>query len=150
MTASTSLFLRQPLFDILILYYIPLLHTVFLTEDTDKVGKRLTMRFTALAIAGLCGVALAHDHHQHITEPEVPLHEREFVQDSEEELARKWGFEVCCLLISSSQLVSRGLKLISDAKVGVLRCLYFCASGACKVPYQHREVIRYWGSGRAV
>lgn len=60
------------------------------------------MKFHNL-IAGLCGVALAsaHDHHSHShdTEPEIPLHEREFVQDSAEELERKWGFEVCFFIL---------------------------------------------------
>lgn len=41
------------------------------------------------------GVA-AHGHHSHDHgEKQVPLHEQEFVQDSLEELERKWAFEVC-------------------------------------------------------
>jgi hypothetical protein len=52
----------------------------------------------ARVIAGLCGVAgivRAHEygHHQH-ADGETPLHKQEFVQDSAEELARKWSFEV--------------------------------------------------------
>ncbi|TVY90785.1 Guanidinobutyrase, partial [Lachnellula willkommii] len=38
----------------------------------------------------VCGVVA----HQHGDEAQVPLHEQEFVQDSAEELERKWSFEV--------------------------------------------------------
>lgn len=46
--------------------------------------------------AGLVGVS----GHAHAAdgEQEVPLHERPFVQDSVEELERKWSFEVRSLL----------------------------------------------------
>lgn len=58
------------------------------------------MRFhKARALAGLCGVislASAHDYlHKHVEHSEIPLHEQDFVQDSTEELERKWSFEVC-------------------------------------------------------
>jgi len=48
------------------------------------------------SILALCGVVAGHAHHEH-GEREVPLHKREFVQDSAEELERKWSFEVCFL-----------------------------------------------------
>jgi len=54
------------------------------------------MKVTAFGLVGLwCGVALAHDYlHQYIN-TEIPLHKQEFEQASNEELERKWGFEVC-------------------------------------------------------
>lgn len=67
--------------------------------------------FSVIGLVGLllCGVraALAHeDLHQHQHQHQdvekekeevvmPPLHEQEFRQDSNEELERKWGFEVC-------------------------------------------------------
>jgi agmatinase len=47
---------------------------------------------TLLLAAGICGFVVGHSHHD--GEKQVPLHEQEFVQDSEEELERKWNFEV--------------------------------------------------------
>lgn len=41
----------------------------------------------------VCGV-VAHQHQHGGEEAQVPLHEQEFVQDSAEELERKWSFEV--------------------------------------------------------
>jgi hypothetical protein len=43
-----------------------------------------------LLLAALCGVVVGHGG----GETQIPLHEREFVQGSEEELERKWSFEV--------------------------------------------------------
>lgn len=54
-------------------------------------------RSLALAVALLCGVVEGHEHgpgHHHAGEADVPLHEQPFVQDSAEELERKWSFEV--------------------------------------------------------
>ena len=46
-----------------------------------------------LAICGSGVAGNAHEHgHQH--EEQIPLHEKEYVQDSPEELERKWSFEV--------------------------------------------------------
>jgi hypothetical protein len=57
---------------------------------------REEMKFTAFGLAGLgCGVALAHDYLHQYVDTEIPLHKQEFEQDSNEELERKWGFEVC-------------------------------------------------------
>ena len=47
-----------------------------------------------LLAAGICGTVVGQSHHG---EGQVPLHEQEFLQDSSEELERKWSFEVCCL-----------------------------------------------------
>jgi hypothetical protein len=57
--------------------------------------------FTALLLAaGICGV-VGHTHHGETGEAkQVPLHEQEFVQDTPEELERKWSFEVSLLLFS--------------------------------------------------
>lgn len=52
---------------------------------------------TLLLMAGICGVVVGHGIHE---EKQVPLHEQEFVQDSEEELERKWSFEVSCVFRS--------------------------------------------------
>jgi hypothetical protein len=41
--------------------------------------------------SGVAGNAHEHGHHH---EEQIPLHEREYVQDSPEELERKWTFEV--------------------------------------------------------
>jgi hypothetical protein len=49
---------------------------------------------TLLLAAGICGV-VGHSGHGEEGESQVPLHEQEFVQDSFEELERKWSFEVC-------------------------------------------------------
>ena len=52
-----------------------------------------------VATAGLCrvlGGVHGHEHgHQH-EEKQIPLHEQEYIQDSAEELERKWSFEVSC------------------------------------------------------
>lgn len=45
-------------------------------------------------MGGLISGVTAHSHHNHDGEKEVPLHEREYSQDSPEELERKWSFEV--------------------------------------------------------
>ena len=64
------------------------------------------MRFVPalLFAAGLgLGLVRGHDHShggKHGEEKEIPLHEREFVKDSAEELERKWGFEVGSFLSS--------------------------------------------------
>ena len=52
--------------------------------------------FSALLLtAGICGLAAGYSHHGGEGEAlQLPLHERPFVQDSEEELERKWSFEV--------------------------------------------------------
>jgi hypothetical protein len=54
-----------------------------------------------LGLGAVCGVVEGHQHH-HGEEAQVPLHEQEFVQDSADELERKWSFEVrlkfLCLL----------------------------------------------------
>jgi len=47
----------------------------------------------ALGLGAVCGV-VAHQHQHPGDEAQVPLHEQEFVQDSAEELERKWSFEV--------------------------------------------------------
>ena len=48
-----------------------------------------------LGLGAVCGVVVeAHQHQHHGDEAHVPLHEQEFVQDSAEELERKWSFEV--------------------------------------------------------
>jgi hypothetical protein len=55
-----------------------------------------------LAVAFVCGVVEGHEHgpgHHHAGEAEVPLHEQPFVQDSAEELERKWSFEVSYVLL---------------------------------------------------
>lgn len=54
--------------------------------------KLLTRTICALAV---CEFVAGHNHgHEHGHEKEVPLHEREWIQDSKEELERKWSFEV--------------------------------------------------------
>lgn len=40
-----------------------------------------------------CGVVAGHQKHGH-GRKQIPLHEQEYVQDSVEELERKWSFEV--------------------------------------------------------
>ena len=50
---------------------------------------------TLLLTTGICGVVVGHEINR---EKQVPLHEQEFVQDSKEELERKWAFEVSCVL----------------------------------------------------
>lgn len=45
-------------------------------------------------IGGVISGVTAHSHHAEDGEKEVPLHEREYSQDSPEELERKWSFEV--------------------------------------------------------
>lgn len=76
------------------------------------------MRFapTLLFAAGLgLGLVRGHDHShggKDGEEKEIPLHERDFVKDSAEELERKWGFEVSLFLSS----IRSGL---------LLRCLEF-------------------------
>jgi hypothetical protein len=47
-----------------------------------------------------CGVVAGHQHGHHGGADggkHVPLHEREYIQDSVEELERKWSFEVRCV-----------------------------------------------------
>lgn len=46
-----------------------------------------------LGLGAVCGVVEGHQHH-HGEEAQVPLHEQEFVQDTADELERKWSFEV--------------------------------------------------------
>lgn len=57
---------------------------------------RYKLKICVLALVG-CGVVSGHqDHHEEGEgENQVPLHEREYIQDSPEELERKWSFEVC-------------------------------------------------------
>jgi hypothetical protein len=45
-----------------------------------------------------CGVVAGHQDHLH-REKQIPLHEQEYVQDTAEELERKWSFEVSCLAL---------------------------------------------------
>lgn len=47
--------------------------------------------FGALIVG--CGVVAGHQNHGHGGK-QIPLHEREYVQDPVEELERKWNFEV--------------------------------------------------------
>lgn len=68
-----------------------------------------------LGLGAVCGVMVAgHQHHGHEAETQIPLHEQEYVQDSAEELERKWSFEVRlkfpCLLyeVGQQDVVSRG------------------------------------------
>lgn len=62
------------------------------------------MRLLPPIIALWCLAASVTAHNGGMMKPvddrqmEVPLHEQPFVQDGEEELARKWGFEVRFLL----------------------------------------------------
>jgi len=62
-----------------------------------------------LFAAGLgLGLVSGHEPHHHGSEEkDIPLHEREFVKDSAEELERKWGFEVSLFLsyLSSGLIV---------------------------------------------
>lgn len=51
----------------------------------------------SVLIGGVISGVTAHSHHD--VEKEVPLHEREYSQDSPEELERKWSFEVSQLSI---------------------------------------------------
>ena len=63
-----------------------------------------------LAVVLVCGVVEGHEHgpgHHHAGEAEVPLHEQPFVQDSAEELERKWGFEVSCDVLVVFAVLSR-------------------------------------------
>lgn len=59
---------------------------------------KIKMKFEKflLATAGICGVVGVHGHESghHHDEKEIPLHEQEYIQDSAEELERKWSFEV--------------------------------------------------------
>jgi hypothetical protein len=49
----------------------------------------------ALLGLAVCGVIVeGHQHQHHGDEAQAPLHEQEYVQDSAEELERKWSFEV--------------------------------------------------------
>lgn len=57
------------------------------------------MKITLTLLLALCGVVTGHGGpgHGHVhgkAEEEIPLHEREWVKDSAEELERKWSFEV--------------------------------------------------------
>jgi len=52
------------------------------------------MKVQLTSILALCRVVAGHAGHHHGHEEELPLHERPFVQDSAEELERKWSFEV--------------------------------------------------------
>jgi hypothetical protein len=55
-----------------------------------------------LAVVLVCRVVEGHEHgpgHHHAEEAEVPLHEQPFVQDSAEELERKWSFEVSLVVL---------------------------------------------------
>ncbi len=47
----------------------------------------------AAGFGGIVGVH-GHEHGHHHDEKEIPLHEQEYIQDSPEELERKWAFEV--------------------------------------------------------
>ncbi|KAL2064421.1 hypothetical protein VTL71DRAFT_4915 [Oculimacula yallundae] len=49
--------------------------------------------FLSFLSLGGVGSVVAHSHSHEHAESEVPLHEREFVKESMEELERKWGFE---------------------------------------------------------
>ena len=66
---------------------------------------KLLLRSAARVLAACVVVGLVNGHghgHHHGAdgeEGEVPLHERAFVQDSVEELERKWSFEVCDLFL---------------------------------------------------
>lgn len=51
------------------------------------------MRFGLTFLAGICGVVVGHETF-HGEGKQIPLHEQDFVQDSPEELERKWSFEV--------------------------------------------------------
>lgn len=58
------------------------------------------MKLSQLSLINLVLYGVAghgHGHHGEEIEggKEIPLHEREWVRDSAEELERKWGFEVC-------------------------------------------------------
>lgn len=53
------------------------------------------MKLQLASILPLCWVVAGHAGHYHEHEEELPLHKRPFVQDSPEELLRKWSFEVC-------------------------------------------------------
>ena len=56
--------------------------------------------FTALVLL-MAGYGVAGHQHGHHGSADggkhVPLHEREYIQDSVEELERKWSFEVRCV-----------------------------------------------------
>ncbi|KAH8589325.1 arginase family-domain-containing protein [Bisporella sp. PMI_857] len=51
------------------------------------------MRLYLTLVVALCKVVVGHAGPDHGEGKELPLHEREFVQDSAEELQRKWSFE---------------------------------------------------------
>jgi len=92
-----------------------------------------------LGLGAVCGVVVeGHQHQHHGDEAQVPLHEQEYVQDSAEELERKWGFEVglrfLCLYLG--ELGFEGLRgpslvietcafaLISTRNVSESACIY--------------------------
>jgi hypothetical protein len=55
------------------------------------------MKFSAVTAALVISRAVGHERqhgHGHGHAEETPLHEREWVKDSKEELERKWSFEV--------------------------------------------------------
>jgi hypothetical protein len=52
------------------------------------------------ALIGAAKVAGHAGHHGHGEDRQVPLHERKWEQDSEEELQRKWSFEVSNFVLS--------------------------------------------------
>ncbi|CZT51674.1 related to agmatinase [Rhynchosporium secalis] len=54
---------------------------------------RLTKTFGLVVAFYGVGSVVAQGHHEHAAQSQTPLHEREFVKDSAEELERKWGFE---------------------------------------------------------
>lgn len=60
------------------------------------------MRASQLSLLALfCGAVVGHGSHGQEPVGEVPLHEQAFVQDTPEELEKKWGFEVSCSFYKS-------------------------------------------------
>ncbi|KAG9247001.1 arginase family-domain-containing protein [Calycina marina] len=51
------------------------------------------MKLSLTSALLLCNIVLGYAGHSHGQEEEVPLHQKPFVQDSVEELQRKWSFE---------------------------------------------------------
>ena len=67
-----------------------------LSDPFENISEfnEFNMKVQLTSILALCRVVAGHAGHHLETDEELPLHERPFVQDSPEELQRKWSFEV--------------------------------------------------------
>lgn len=72
--------------------FLQLFHRIIDSGNQDmRSCSSAALVFGALIVG--CGVVAGHQNHGHGGK-QIPLHEREYVQDPVEELERKWNFEV--------------------------------------------------------